>query len=108
MIAEKCRKIGKLAGKMQLFFSHNVSSATLLTLKGQNSTPVQTDNKKETLLKKLKFDFERVKNIVGKGENAASNQHYPLFSKYFLSFLKEIKKFIQHLVVCICSPFGPA
>ena len=41
---------------------------------------------KINLTHKLEFDFERVENIVGKGENAGY-QHFLLFPQCFQSFL---------------------
>ena len=44
-------------------------------------------------------------NILGKGENAG-NQHFLLFSKCFLPFLKQNSNFESNLFFVVCKYFN--
>ena len=46
---------------------------------------------KINVTEKLKFDLERVENIMGKGENAGY-QHFHLFHNVFKGFLNRVVK----------------
>ena len=58
---------------------------------------------KITVTQQLKFDVERVQDIVGKGENAGI-QDFLLFSQYIQHFVVK-EHYCSHISIVVCNWF---